>query len=456
MSFEARDAVDGSLLGTFPTCSADEVRLAVEVARTAGETWSARSLTDRVRTLRAWRGRLWRSSGEIADTLHRESGLSVDEAMLEVLQTVEHLRWVEINAARVLGSTSRGAGLLSPELATRTRYVAEGVVAVMASAYAPLYGPASAVANALVAGNVVLLKPAADLTAVLVAYAEQLASDLPLLQVVTGNDATTAALAAAPLDRVCLFGTAAAAARTSAVSARALVPVTTVPVGPPVTVVAPDADLRAAAESVARTVAFNVARAGTADESGVPEVFVAPDVSEEFDVELRGALAVPLPGTPRLGAGPLARVLGARRPKRLPGVALGPGAPAENLRLRVHGDAEFGEVLQRLRDRPYAHVAVFSRERGQRISEVLRAAQVSINIGATGAEGALPRDAIGSRGYGPLSGDDGLRAFGRAVSITTRRRRALPVPTVPADLLLATPAGKVAARLAMHLRHSLD
>ncbi len=61
---------------------------------------------------------------------------------------------------------------------------------VRACPYAPLYGPASAVAAALVTGNAVLLKPPPGLTATLVAYAEALPGAGPLLQVVTGDDET--------------------------------------------------------------------------------------------------------------------------------------------------------------------------------------------------------------------------------------------------------------------------
>ena len=227
----------------------DHVAEAVHAAQSAGEQWAATSVAARIRVLRTWRGRLWRASSDLASTLHEEAGLSIDEAMLEVLQTVEHLKWVEANAARVLGATSQGAGLLSPELATSTSYVAEGVIGVVGSSHAPLYGPSSAVVNALAAGNTVILQPSADQAATLRAYADLIPSELALLQVLTGGESTTMALAAAPLDRVCFFGSAAASARISAVSARALVPVTTVPVGPAVTVVAPDADLRRSTRS---------------------------------------------------------------------------------------------------------------------------------------------------------------------------------------------------------------
>lgn len=450
-AFEARDRSgggdEGEILGVFPVFRPDDVYAAMDGARIAGESWAETDPAERARVLRRWRGRLWRSSTALATLLHRETGLSLDEAVLEILHTVEHLKWVEQNLGRVLAPTGRPRGLLTPELSSRTHYAPEGVVTVVASPQAPLYAPASAAAVALAAGNAVVVKAHPEATAILDAWAAEFPDERRVLQVITGAERTTDVVAAAPSDRLVVFGGHQEAARLAEIAARALVPVTTVPVGPPVVVVAPDADVRAAAEAVARS----AARAESSPATAMPEVYVAPDVSAGFDVELRKVRAEQAEQR-ALGGGRLTRMLGGRArsvgPLALP-------APV-SVGAHIHADAEFGEVLERLSERPYAQVAVFSKRRGRRVADALKAAQVSINVGVSSPslEGGLPREALGALGYGPLAGDPGLRTFTRAVTTTTKRR--LPVPTTPTEALLATPGGRLAARLAMHLRHSLD
>lgn len=437
-------------LGTFRVHDDADVRAVVETAWGAGEVSAEASLADRVRVLRRWRGRLWRRAEQLAETLHRESGLSLDRAILEVVLTVEHLRWIETSAARVLGGSRQSGGLWSPDLASATDYVPVGVVAVLASEQRPLYGPASAVAAALVAGNSVLLVPSPGQGAGLAAYVDCFPGDptvpAEVLQLVTGDQRTVGSVVDSPVSQVCLFGSAERAADVGQRCARGLVPLTVVPVAPAVTVIAPDADLSAAAASVA---------AG----QGVRDVLVAAEVAEAFDEALRQAFEDQRNGTSSaswsIAPSRLLRALGGRRtadhgegPRALPGAG---GVPFPGVRL--HTGHDLAPMLDRLRDNPTAVVSVFSARQGRRIAEQLRVAQVDLNVGVPDAAGGLPRAALGARGYGPFAGDDGLRAFARAQTVTRRR---LPLPTGPAEALLATTPGRLASRLVMHLRHSLD
>jgi hypothetical protein len=439
-TFEVVDRADGSVLGTYPVAGEPEVRAVVAAAHDAAPGWAAASVGERCRTLRAWRGELWRSSSALADLLQREVGLSVDEAMREVLRTVEHLRWLEGRAARVLAPASSGAGPLSPELGTTTSWLPEGVVAVVATGRPSLYAAASAVACALVGGNVVVLQPGGRQTATLTAYAEAFGrahrhAPRGLLQVLTGDDATATALAASPVDRVCFLGSPVAGVRVATAAARAMVPVTVVPVVPPVTLVAPDADLEQAAAAVARL--------GEGRDDEPPHVFVAPSALAGFQEALDRVAA---PDEPRRG------VLGrARVRRRAPAELTGPRAG-----VRLESAPAFDVLVERLRAHATVEVAIHSARHGTRLAELLTAAEVTVNApgAARGADGGVPRASLGSRGWGPFAGDAGVRAFTRARTTTARRR--LPVPTAPVELLLATPPGRVATRLALHLRHSLD
>lgn len=442
-TFDAVDR-DGAVLGSFVVGGEAEARSAVAAAHEALTAWSEASVGARCRVLRAWRGELWRTSGRLAELLHRESGLGFEEAMLEVLRTVEHLRWVEKHAVGVLGASAVGGGVLSPEVASTTSWVPEGVVAVVAHGRPSLYAAASAVACALVAGNTVVVQPGRGVTATTAAYVEAFArahrSAPPgLLQVLTGDESTAVALAGSPVDRLCFLGTPVAGVRVSTAAARALVPVTVVPVLAPVTLVAPDADLDLAARAVA-----DLARAGGVDGAGgaAPEVYVAPSVLDDFAAALDRAEA---PEPRRRGP------IGALRGRRTtPAELSGPRAD-----LRVETAPAFEVLVDRLRAHPSAQVAIHSARHGQRLAELLSAAEVTVNLPAAAAgEGGLPRAALGSRGYGPFAGEAGLHAFARVRTTTSRRR--LPLPVGPVEALLATPPARIATRLALHLRHSLD
>jgi hypothetical protein len=437
-TFEVLDRGDGSVVGTYPVAGASEVRAAVAAAHEAAPGWAAAPVGQRCRTLRAWRGELWRSSSALAGLLQREAGLSVDEAMVDVLRTVEHLRWVEGRAARVLAPASTGAGPLSPELGTTTSWLPEGVVAVVATGRPSLYAAASAVASALVAGNAVVLQPGGRQTATLTAYVEAFGrahrhAPRGLLQALTGDDGTATALAASPVDRVCFLGSPVAGVRVSTASARAMVPVTVVPVVAPVTLVAPDADLEQAAAAVARL--------GGGRDDEPPHVFVAPSALTGFREALDRAVVADQPRRGVLGRGRGRR----REPAELPGPRAG---------VRLESAPAFDVLVERLRAHAAVEVTIHSARHGAHLAELLTAASVTVGVPGPTADGGVPRAALGSRGWGPFAGDAGLRTFTRTRTTTARRR--LPVPTAPVELLLATPPGRVATRLALHLRHSLD
>ncbi|MCW2816723.1 MAG: hypothetical protein JWN84_4178, partial [Nocardioides sp.] len=152
------------------------------------------------------------------------------------------------------------------------------------------------------------------------------------------------------------------------------------------------------------------------------------------------------------GAGPRRGALGRALGRRSgPAELAGPAVP-----VRVETAPAFEVLLERLRAHPSAQVAVHSARHGKHLAELLTAAEVTVNLpdaAAADGEGGLPRAALGSRGYGPFAGEAGLRTFARVRTTTAKRR--LPVPTAPVELLLATPPGRVATRLALHLRHSL-
>lgn len=102
------------------------------------------------------------TSGAIATrspTSSRENGKPVDDAILELALSVEHIRWAEQNAARVLGSHRVSPGLLLANFSASVEYVPYGVVGIIGPWNYPVYAANSSVSFALAAGNTVVLKP---------------------------------------------------------------------------------------------------------------------------------------------------------------------------------------------------------------------------------------------------------------------------------------------------------
>jgi aldehyde dehydrogenase (NAD+) len=84
------------------------------------------------------------------------------------------------------------------------------------------------------------------------------------------------------------------------------------------------------------------------------------------------------------------------------------------------------EAVERANDSRYAlGAAVFSRARGPELAARLRAGMVSVNsVLSYAAVPALPFGGSGDSGFGRVHGEDGLREFTRAQSVTRQRFRA--------------------------------
>ena len=98
---------DGSVIKVFPTMGDAEVGEIVDRARDARVWWQEIGFAGRARHLKAWRRHIWRNVDEVADLIHRENGKPVQDAVLETVLAVEHIKWAEDNAGKVLASRRR-------------------------------------------------------------------------------------------------------------------------------------------------------------------------------------------------------------------------------------------------------------------------------------------------------------------------------------------------------------
>jgi acyl-CoA reductase-like NAD-dependent aldehyde dehydrogenase len=147
----------GRITATHPSAVAERVAH----ARRAQARWADASPAERRRAIhRFWRI-ICRDAEALADLLCVEVGKPRSEAMIEVVATLDALRWTVRHARRVLAGERIGPAwqrwLLVP--AARLQWRPFGVVGILGTWNYPLLLNAPALAQALVAGNGVVWKP---------------------------------------------------------------------------------------------------------------------------------------------------------------------------------------------------------------------------------------------------------------------------------------------------------
>ena len=157
----ARNPATGAELGRIETTPPEAVAGLVAGARQTQADWSARPLRARVEIIDRWRASLARGADAWADAICTEAGKPRSEAALEVVATLDALRWTARHAARALADERLAAGwqrlLMMPR--ARIRWRPLGVVGILGTWNYPLYLTAPAIADALIAGNGVVWKP---------------------------------------------------------------------------------------------------------------------------------------------------------------------------------------------------------------------------------------------------------------------------------------------------------
>jgi acyl-CoA reductase-like NAD-dependent aldehyde dehydrogenase len=477
--FDSTSPATGEVVGSFPLDGPEQVAAAVARAREGQRRWAELGFGGRRRALLAYKAMLVRRTDELVALVHRENGKPHDDALIEVVLSVEHLHWAARNAARVLGRRRVRSTMLLANHAASVEYQPLGVVGVMGPWNYPVLTPLGSIIYALAAGNAVVFKPS-ELTPAVgcpgpAASAAAVAAP-PVFQVVTGDGTTGHALCLAGVDKVAFTGSPATGRKVMATCAERLVPVVLELGGKDAMVVDADADLDAAAEQALWGGMANAGQTCLATE----RVYVVDEVYDRFLARLVERASRVRPGAdfgpitlPRqlevirrhlddaLARGARALVGGpdAVHPPFVAPVVL-VDVPADALVLR---EETFGPVLPVVRARDAGHAvelananpyglgaAVFAGRRADRIARALRSGMTSINSVLTYAGiPSLPYGGVGESGFGSVHGPDGLREFARPKAIT-RQRFPLPFAMQSFD----RPGFVLAAvRQAMRLRH---
>ncbi|QEH33875.1 Benzaldehyde dehydrogenase [NAD(+)] [Aquisphaera giovannonii] len=158
----------GARVGSRAATPTSEVEAIVRRAGEAQAGWQDRPWKERRAALTRWRRILSRDRGRWADLIRDEIGKPRVEAMAgDVLPTLDGLRWTERYAGRLLRGSTVGPSWQRMLLigVARQRPIPFGVVGIIGTWNYPLFLNATAIAQALAAGNAVVWKPSELATA---------------------------------------------------------------------------------------------------------------------------------------------------------------------------------------------------------------------------------------------------------------------------------------------------
>ena len=298
-TFETLNPATGQVIAAFPVHGPEQAAAAVSRAREAARWWAELGWRERRNRLLDWKSYLTRKLEELAVVVHDETGKPADDAKLEIVLAILHIDWAARHAHRVLGSHRVFSGVAALNLAATVEYQPLGVIGIIGPWNYPVLTPMGSIAYALAAGNAVVFKPSEFTPAVgewLVQSFGQTAgrgAPQPVLQLLTGDGRTGAALVSAGVDKVAFTGSAATARKVMALAADRLTPVIAECGGKDALIVDADADLNAAADAAAWGGLSNAGQTCI----GVERVYVADPVYETFLAKLTERVAVLRPGS---------------------------------------------------------------------------------------------------------------------------------------------------------------
>jgi acyl-CoA reductase-like NAD-dependent aldehyde dehydrogenase len=294
-SFVDRSPVDGSVLAEISAGGAAEADMAVDAARRAFPAWAALGAEGRAPILRRFAEGILARKDDLAavETIDNGSLLAgnqhrvVPRAALNISYFAEHALTLDAHT------------IDSPEVVNHIRYDPAGVAVLVTPWNAPLMLTTWKVGPALAAGNTVVVKPPewAPLTCSLMAdIADAAGVPAGVLNVVQGigEDAGAALTEHADIDRISFTGSTDTARLIGQAAARSITPASMELGGKSPFIVCADADLKAAAQTVAAQYmnAGQVCLAGT-------RILVEEAVADSFLEQVREAVGHMTVGDPR-------------------------------------------------------------------------------------------------------------------------------------------------------------
>jgi succinate-semialdehyde dehydrogenase/glutarate-semialdehyde dehydrogenase len=279
----SHDPATGEEVGRVPLRTAAEVSAAVARARAAQKRWGALTFRERASVVMRARALVLEEMDEVAELVSRESGKPAAEALsMEIVPALDLMQFFARKSERMLRPEKIDIGTYRFLGRTSTvEYRPVGVVGIISPWNFPWATPLGEVVMALMAGNSVVLKPSELTPFVGLKVGEVFArAGLPegVLEIVTGDGSTGAALVEAAPDKIMFTGSVPTGRRVAEAAARNLTPVVLELGGKDPMLVFEDADLSAASEAAVWGAFANSGQAC----ASVERCYVHERVAEEF------------------------------------------------------------------------------------------------------------------------------------------------------------------------------
>lgn len=273
----------GEEIGRAANATAQQVEEAVEKSRLVFQTWRETRFKERAAFVMRAREIILEEIDEIARLISDESGKPVVEALsMEIAPVLDLMQYFARNAQKILKPENINIGQLKfLGRSSKIIYQPLGVVAIISPWNYPLSIPLGEVVMALMAGNTVVLKPSELTPLVGLKIGEIFAkADLPedVLQVLTGDGQTGAALVESAPDKIMFTGSVATGKRIAQEAAKNLTPVVLELGGKDPMIVFKDADLEAASSAAVWGAFCNSGQSC----SSVERLYVEEAVAERF------------------------------------------------------------------------------------------------------------------------------------------------------------------------------
>lgn len=301
----ARNPYDRSdVIGEFPVSSPERIGAQLQRARHARHEWASIPATVRSERLHRAAAELDAERDLVAGIVVREVGKPIQEALAEVQRGIDILRYHAAGMLMPSGDVMPGSSVTGLQFTTRRPL---GTVAIVTPWNFPVAIPLWKLVPALAYGNSVVLKPSSEAIGTATQIVEILARHLPegLLTIATGDRAVVEHLLGSPLvDGVSFTGSTAVGRSIIRTAAERAIPCQTEMGGSNPSIVLRDADLDAAARSVATSAMAFAGQKCTATSRIIVESAVFAEFRDRLVAAVEG-VEVGDPGKPSTATGPM-------------------------------------------------------------------------------------------------------------------------------------------------------